>query len=160
SRWLKVSAKCADRSTATRMAYFHGFSRGGRSCQDSSTSAVSTTAAASQAAGVTCARPMCSKPPWNGAQGQCRCGRCQLLQMVATARATRWLVHVGRQPMEKSASFNAGHAGDAGQAEKRTAPDGSMYSRVEFMEYYGRDGAWRWCEAALRDWTLSLNEVA
>ncbi|CAJ1401943.1 unnamed protein product, partial [Effrenium voratum] len=127
SRWLKVSAKCADRSTATRMAYFHGFSRGGRSCQDSSTSAVSTTAAA----GVTCARPMCSKPPWNGAQGQCRCGRCQLLQMVATARA-----------------------------EKRTAPDGSMYSRVEFMEYYGRDGAWRWCEAALRDWTLSLNEVA
>ncbi|CAJ1401944.1 unnamed protein product, partial [Effrenium voratum] len=131
SRWLKVSAKCADRSTATRMAYFHGFSRGGRSCQDSSTSAVSTTAAASQAAGVTCARPMCSKPPWNGAQGQCRCGRCQLLQMVATARA-----------------------------EKRTAPDGSMYSRVEFMEYYGRDGAWRWCEAALRDWTLSLNEVA
>ncbi|CAJ1397901.1 unnamed protein product [Effrenium voratum] len=70
-RWLKVSAKCADRSTATRMAYFHGFSRGGSGYAPDFEGNESSD---DEAAGVTCARPGCSKPPWNGAQGE-YCGR-------------------------------------------------------------------------------------
>ncbi|CAJ1397900.1 unnamed protein product [Effrenium voratum] len=70
-RWLKVSAKCADRSTATRMAYFHGFSRGGSGYAPDFEGNESSD---DEAAGVTCARPGCSKPPWNGAQGE-YCGK-------------------------------------------------------------------------------------